>query len=134
MKQTLLFLSFISVFMACSPKNPATAMDYFGEATKLKAATQAIQQGFKEDLQTLRNHRNGIMVQGRTLTDAELKLIEGVNEIISDNGEFNRYLEDIDKSENAYEPNGQELLYLNQQANKLAKQIQKKITTIKDKL
>ena len=34
---------------------------------------------------------------------------------------------DIAKSESAYEPNGKELLYLNEQANKLVTKIQKKI-------
>jgi len=71
------------------------------------------------------------MVQGRTLTEKELTFIDGVNEIIADQGEFQAYQEDIAKSTNAYEPNGKELLYLNEQANQLIKKIQKKIAKLK---
>ena len=85
----------------------------------------------KEELQQLRERRNSIMVQGRALTESELAFIDDVNEIIESQGQLDDYLEDITRSEEAYEPNGRELLYLNEQANQLIKQIQQKIAKLK---
>lgn len=117
--------------VACTPKIKDAGIDYFTQANILKTATDSIQLSIKEDVQNLRVERNNIMVQGRTLTEKELTFIDGVNEIIAEQGQFQAYQDDIAKSEDAYEPNGKELLYLNEQANQLIKQIQKKIAKLK---
>lgn len=127
----IVLLLFSVVMVACTPKIKDAGIDYFAQATALKATTDSIQLSIKEDLQNLRTERNSIMVQGRTLTEKELAFIDGVNEIIADQGKFQEYEDDIAKSEDAYEPNGKELLYLNEQANQLVKQIQKKIAKLK---
>ncbi len=112
---------------ACTPKiqeaNPAD----FEIANSFKAETEAIQLSIKETLQNLTNERNGIMVQGRELTTTEFKFIDKVDEVLEDQAQLEAYQKDIATSESAYEPNGKELLYLNEQANKLVKKIQKKI-------
>lgn len=130
MERILYFLLVVFSVTACTPKIQEASADYIKQATALKTETHNIQQSFKETIQNLRQQRNNIMVQGRALTEAELLFIDKVNEIISDQGELDRYLADIDKSENAYDLNGKELLYLNQQANQVAKKIQKKIQKI----
>lgn len=117
--------------VACTPKIKDAGVDYFAQADELKTTTDSIQLSIKEDLQSLREQRNSIMVQGRALTETELTFIDGVNEIIADYGTFQAYQDDIAKSEDAYEPNGKELHYLNKQANQLIKQIQKKIAKLK---
>lgn len=118
--------------MACSPTIKDVGVDYFAQANDLKAATTAIQLSIKDDLQNLRQQRNNIMVQGRALTETELAFIDGVNDIIAEQNKLQAYQDDIAKSEDAYEPNGKELLYLNEQANQLVKQIQKKIAKLKN--
>ncbi len=117
--------------IACSPKINDAGVDYFAQANELKAATDSIQLAIKEDLQNLRQQRNSLMVQGKALTEAELTFIDEVNDIIDIQGKLQAYQADITKSEGAYEPNGKELLYLNQQANQLITQIQQKITKLK---
>lgn len=124
-------LLFVVALVACTPKIKDAGIDYFAQANTLKIATDSIQLNIKEDVQNLRLERNNIMVQGRTLTEKELSFIDGVNEIIGEQGRFQAYQDDIAKSEDAYEPNGKELLYLNEQANQLIKQIQKKIAKLK---
>lgn len=122
----IIFLLAIGIF-ACTPKiqeaNPAD----FEKANSIKAETEGIQLDIKEALQNLTSERNGIMVQGRELTDAELKFTEKVDEILAIESQLQAFQKDIATSEGAYEPNGKELLYLNEQANKLVKRIQKKI-------
>jgi len=124
----LFFISLV-VFgiFSCTPKiQEATPAD-FEKANILKAETEGIQLSIKETVQNLISERNGIMVQGRELTPAEIKFTEKVDEVIEDQGQLEAYQKDITTSEGAYEPNGKELLYLNEQANKLVKKIQKKI-------
>ena len=117
--------------MACTPKVKDAGTAYFAQADALKTETASIQQSIKEDLETLLQQRNSIMVQGRALTESELAFIDGVNGILESQDRLGQYLEDITKSEDAYEPNGKELLYLNEQANQLIKQIQNKILKLK---
>lgn len=132
MDKFFLFTLLVSATMvACTPKIKDAGVDYFAQANELKAATETIQLGIKEDIQNLRQERNNLMVQGRTLTEKELTFIDGVNDIIAEQGKLQAYQDDISKSESAYEPNGKELLYLNKQANQLVKQIQKKIAKLK---
>ncbi len=117
--------------VACSPKIKDTGVDAFAKANALKAATESIQLSIKEDIQKLRQERNNIMVQGKALTETELAFIDGVNAILEDQGKLQAYQTDIAKSEEAYEPNGKELLYLNEQANQLVNQIQQKIKKLR---
>jgi len=132
MDKFFLFTLLVSTTMvACTSKIKDAGVDYFAQANELKAATEAIQLSIKEVIQNLRQERNSIMVQGRTLTETELTFIDGVNDIIAEQGKLQAYQDDIFKSESAYEPNGKELLYLNKQANQLVKQIQKKIAKLK---
>ena len=119
------------MMVACTPKIKDARVDYFAQANELKAATETIQLSIKEELQQLREQRNNVMVQGKTLTETELTFIDGVNEIIGEQSKLQAYQDDISKSEDAYEPNGKELLYLNKQANQLIKQIQQKIAKLK---
>ena len=125
------FLFFLFLLVACSPKVKDAGVDYFTQADSLKTATESILLSIKEDFQNVRNQRNNIMVQGRTLTETELTFIESVNELMEDQGKLQDYQDEIFKSEEAYEPNGKELLYLNEQANQLAKQIQQKLAKLK---
>lgn len=125
------FLFFLFLLVACSPKVKDAGVDYFAQADSLKTATDSILLSIKEDFQNVRNQRNNIMVQGRTLTETELIFIESVNELMEDQGKLQDYQDEIFKSEEAYEPNGKELLYLNEQANQLAKKIQKKLAKLK---
>ncbi len=130
-KIRILGLLFSVLFAAtCTQKVKEASIDYFAQANALKTETLEIQQRLVPHLQNLRQQRNSIMIQGRPLTEAEITFIDQVNELIEIQGDLSRYLEDIDRSENAYEPNGQELLYLNQQANTLTKKIQKKIESL----
>ncbi|GEM_PF-2582021 len=131
MKIQYTFLFLLSLLIACTPKIKDAGVDYFAQAEALKVSTDSIQLTIKDALQNLREERNSIMVQGRALTEKELAFIDGVNVIIADYGKFQAYQDDIAKSEDAYEPNGKELLYLNKQANQLIKQIQKKIAKLK---
>lgn len=124
----LFIISLLAIgLFACTPKiqeaNPAD----FEKANSLKMETEGIEISIKEALQNLTNERNGIMVQGRELTPAELKFMDKVDEILEDQAQLEAYQKDIATSEGAYEPNGKELLYLNEQANKLVKKVQKKI-------
>lgn len=132
MNKFLLFAIGLVAFAACSPKVKDAGVDYFAKAETLKAESEAIQLSLKDTIQTLHQERNGIMVQGRTLTEAELKFVEEVNDILTIQGKYHQFQDDIFKSEEAYEPNGKELLYLNEQALKLAKQLQKKISKLRE--
>ena len=127
------FLLLLCLFFGsnCSSSIKDAGVDYFAQANELKAATETIQLSIKEDFQNLRQQRNNIKVQGRALTETELAFIDGVNDLIAEQGKLQAYQDDIAKSEDAYEPNGKELLYLNEQANQLVKQIQKKIAKLK---
>jgi len=123
-----LFIIFLLIgLFACTPKIQEASNADFDQANSLKAETEDLLLSLKEVIQDLGNQRNGIMVQGRALTKAELKYIEDVDDIMTDQVQLEAYQADIVKSESAYEPNGKELLYLNEQANKLVKQIQNKI-------
>jgi len=124
-----LFIIYLMLFgiFACTPKLQEISTADFNKANSLKAETAEILLSLKEVVQDLRNQRNGIMVQGRALTKAELKFMEEVDGIMEDQVQLEAYQADITKSEGAYEPNGKELLYLNEQANKLVKKIQKKV-------
>ena len=129
-----IFLLFFALCLAaCTQKVKEASIDYFAQANALKTETLDIQQSMSTDFQYLRQQRNSIMIQGRALTEAEVSFIEEVNQLIEAQSNLNRYLEDIDYAENAYEPNGQELLYLNQQANTLVKDIQKKVKVLMEK-
>lgn len=127
MSRLFIFSFLIIGLFACTPKIQEASTADFDKANTLKAETESIQLSIEESLQELRNQRNGIMVQGRALTKSELKFIEDVDEIMEDQVQLKAYQTDIANSEGAYEPNGKELLYLNEQANKLVKKIQKKI-------
>jgi len=127
----IILLLLAACLVACTPKIKDAGVDYFAQADTLKIATDSIQLSIKEAVQNLRVERNNIMVQGRALTAQELTFIDEVNEIIADQGKFFEYQDDIAKSEDAYEPSGKELLYLNEQANQLIKKIQKKIAKLK---
>lgn len=128
MNKFLLLAIGLMAFAACSPKIKDAEVDYFAKATALKAESEAIQLSIKDTIQSLHQERNAIMVQGRTLTAQELKFVETVNDILTIQGKYHQFQDDIAKSEDAYEPNGKELLYLNEQALKLAKQVQKKLS------
>ncbi len=132
MNKFLLFAIGLVAFAACSPKVKDAGVDYFAQADALKAESEAIQLSLKDTIQNLHQERNAIMVQGRTLTETELKFVEEVNDILTIQGKYHQFQDDIFKSEEAYEPNGKELLYLNEQALKLAKQIQKKVIKLRE--
>jgi len=123
----LVIFSLIMVFFACTPKIQEASTIDFDKANSLKSETAELQLSIKDALQDLLNQRNNIRVQGRALTDGELKYIDNVEEIMADQEKLEAFQDDIIKSEGAYEPNGKELLYLNEQANKLVKKIQKKV-------
>lgn len=127
----IFLISLLAVVVACSPKIKDAGVDYFAKANELKATTESIQLSIKETIQQLRQERNNIMVQGTALTESELAFIDGVNAIMEDQGKLQAYQADIAKSEDAYEPNGKELLYLNEQANQLVNKIQKKIKKLR---
>lgn len=131
MNKFLILFLFLAVFATCTPKVKDAGTVYFAQAETLKLETESIQQAIKEDFQNLRQRRNNIMVQGRALTESELTFIDRVNELIEQQGKLDKYLEDIARSEEAYGPNGKELLYLNEQANQLIKQIQQQISKLK---
>lgn len=131
MNKLILLALLAAVVVACSPKINEARIDFFTQADELKIATDSIQLIIKEDLQNFRQQRNNIMVQGRSLTETELGFIDSVNDIMEDQGKLQAYQADIAKSEDAYEPNGKELLYLNRQAHQLVTQIQKKIAKLK---
>lgn len=128
MNKILLLAILVLAFAACAPKIKDTGVDYFAKAAALKAASETIQLSIKDTIQSLHQERNAIMVQGRTLTAEELAFVEKVNDILTIQGKYHQFQDDIAKSEDAYEPNGKELLYLNEQALKLAKQLQQKIS------
>ncbi len=124
----LFIISFLLIgLFACTPKIQEASTADFDKANSLKSETADILLSLKEVIEDLDNQRSGIMVQGRELTKAELKFIEDVDDILGDQAHLEAYQADIAKSESAYEPNGKELLYLNEQSNKLVKKIQKKI-------
>lgn len=127
----IFFISLLAFVMACSPKIKDAGADAFVKADALKAATESIQLSIKAEIQQLREERNNIMVQGKALTERELAFIDGVNAIMEDQGKLQAYQADIAKSEDAYEPNGKELLYLNEQANQLVNKIQQKIKKLR---
>ena len=118
---------------ACTPKIQEASPADFAKANSLKAETESIQLGIKEALQNLTNERNNITVQGRALTDSEIKFTEKVTEIMKSQEQLQAFQKDIAKSEDAYEPNGKELLYLNEEANQLVKKMQKKILKLTKK-
>ncbi len=123
----LVIFSLIMLFFACTPKIQEASTIDFDKANSLKSETAELQLSIKDALQNLTNERNNIMVQGRALTNTEQKFIEGVDKIEANQVKLTAFQNDITNSESAYEPNGKELLYLNEQANKLAKQIQKQV-------
>lgn len=131
MNKLLLFTIGLLAFAACSPKLKDAGVDYFAKAEALKVESEAIQLSIKDTIQSLHQERNAIMVQGQTLTAKELEFVEKVNDILTIQGKYHQFQDDIAKSEDAYEPNGKELLYLNEQALKLAKQIQKRLTKLR---
>ena len=132
MKSFLVFLIAGILLFSCTSKLQKSAPDPFAESASLKSETLGLMKEVEQGLNVLEQTRNGVMVQGRALTEAEMAFIDGVGVLLAEQKKLIDYLQDIEQSENAYAPNAEELLYLNQQANQLVKQMLGKINELNE--